>query len=254
MILLEQKYTNLNRLYYRGLQRLSAKEKRFNETYFSTKVEYALVYTDKLVGSLGIYRLKETANIFNMKSKTDEGKLRTYCQKNLPSLLGSLEQLKNNDWLYLVGSSNRECLVNAIKALDYDGYFNYEIDKELYNNAKNNPGLCFTNLQVKSPSIAIFNPEKTLIKIKEYSGKELFNLPQVQEFKKDEKNYIVNFVKENSNKSEEQLFHILNKRIVSLTNSELYLTIKNALIPKNIRDQKELEKKAVKFLRERLNR
>lgn len=254
MILLEQKYTNLNRLYYRGLQRLSAKEKRFNETYFSTKAEYALVYTDKLAGSLGVYRLKETANIFNMKCKIDEGKLRTYCQKNLPSLLGSLEQLKNNDWLYLVGSSNRECLVNAIRTLGYDGYFNYEIDKELYNNAKNNPGLCFTNLQVKSSSVAVFNPEKTLIKIKEYSGKELFNLPQVQEFKKDEKNYIVNFVKENSNKNEEQLFHILNKRIVSLTNPELYLTIRNALIPENIKEQKELEKKAVKFLRERLNR
>ena len=77
MLISEQKHKNRNRKYYHG----KIIDKLGKEFYLTTKFVYALIYTEGLLGEVQEYTLKQTADIFNMKCKTDEGLLRKYCQK-----------------------------------------------------------------------------------------------------------------------------------------------------------------------------
>ena len=74
MLISEQKYANKNRLYYRGLANNDKSSKFYKETYLTTRLIYALAYSFGLKGIVEVYRLKDTANIFNMRSKTDESR------------------------------------------------------------------------------------------------------------------------------------------------------------------------------------
>ena len=100
MIISEQKYTNRNRLYYRGLTEYDESSKLYRETYLTTRLIYALAYSFGLKGIVEVYRLKDTANIFNMRSKQDEGNLRVFCHNHgMSKYLKYFDKLKNNDWL-----------------------------------------------------------------------------------------------------------------------------------------------------------
>ena len=120
MLISEQKYTNKNRLYYRGLADNDKSVKFYKETYLTTRLIYALTYSFGLNGIVEVYRLKDTANIFNMRSKTDEGRLGKFCQEHkMSKYLKYFEILKNNDWLHVLGE-DRQNLINAIKSMGYD--------------------------------------------------------------------------------------------------------------------------------------
>lgn len=75
MLISEQKHTNKNRIYYRGLRNNDLNNKQYLETYLTTSLTYSFACSG-LGGVIESYRLKDTANIFNMRSKLDEGKLR----------------------------------------------------------------------------------------------------------------------------------------------------------------------------------
>lgn len=247
MILSEQKYTNTNKLYYRGLSEYNEKNKFCEEVYLSTRLIYSLAYSFGLKGVVEVYRLKKTANIFNMRSKQDEGKLRKFCQsQGMMKYLKYFEKLKNNDWLGVLGE-DRIKLVNAIKLLGYDGYFNFEIDRDRYEKLRNNSFCNFSDLQVHSPSIAIFDVHKTCERVAVYSKKEDFEKePEIKKIKQQELDYVNNFWK----KTNEETFGVLRKRIVTLTNEELKETIKK--VNKSVVVAKQ--KKYFDALRQRLKK
>ena len=207
MIISEQKYTNKNRLYYRGLADDDKNSKFYKETYLTTRLIYALAYSFGLSGIVEVYRLKDTANIFNMRSKTDEGNLRRFCQEHkMSKYLKYFETLKNNDWLHVLGE-DRQKLINAIKSMGYDGYFNSEIDESRYEELKNSSFCNFSALQIKSPSVAIFNLGKSCDMIAVYNSKEDFEKSsEIKEIKQQEQDYIIRSAAYFTKKTEEDFF------------------------------------------------
>lgn len=96
MLINEQKYTNKNRLYYRELRNNS--QKGFQEIYLTNSPIYALSYAG-INGQIDIYKFKESANIFNMRCKEDEAKLRKFCQTHFNQYgdyLKLFDKLKDN--------------------------------------------------------------------------------------------------------------------------------------------------------------
>lgn len=230
MLISEQKYTNKNRLYYRGLKKNG--QKNFQEIYLTTKFNYALSYA-RYDGKVEIYRLKETANIFNVLCKEDEGNLRKILQKKYPKYLKYIDILKHKDWARILGNE-RQVLISIIRYdLKYDGYFNFEIDEEYI---KDNPRL--TKEDINSPAIAIFEPLKSLKKIDVLEGKRL--LERARELKKIEKNEVY----EKAYRIKEQTFKILREESLSLTDKEIYNAIKASL-----RDKDKIEKRRKEYER-----
>lgn len=160
MLISEQKYTNLNRIYYHGqIENFKEDFRIFDEFYLTNTFMYAMYYAfdkEHNFGKIIEYRLREKINIFNMKSKKDEGTLRVYLHNHNPELIKYIEKLKNNDWSTLL-KSNRQVLINIIKSLGYDGYFNYELDKNSVDALHKKGIFKYSDLVLKSPSIGIFN-------------------------------------------------------------------------------------------------
>jgi hypothetical protein len=162
MLLKEQMYTNKRRLYYHGkIAGYDDSKRNFNEIYLTTRMTYAMAYAGR-GGSVETYTLNDTANIFNMKCATDEAAFRKHCQANAPALLKYADKLKNHDWAFLEGDYFRQAIIDVIKDLGYDGYFNYEIDEDglaiLHDMAD-----CYTfNCNLHSPAIALFNRSKAI--------------------------------------------------------------------------------------------
>ena len=255
MLINEQKYTNRNRLYYRGLTEYDESSKLYRETYLTTRLIYALAYSFGLKGIVEVYRLKDTANIFNMRSKQDEGNLRVFCHNHgMSKYLKYFDKLKNNDWLGVL-EEDRQKLVNAIKSLGYDGYFNYEIDEVRYEKIKHSSFCNFSSLQIKSPSVAIFNINKSCEKVAAYSKKEDFEKnPEIKEIKQQEKDYIIRSAAHFGKKTEEEIFYTFRRRIITLTDEELKDAIKRANRKEIIQEQKEREKQYLKSLKQRLDK
>lgn len=148
MVFNEQKYKNKQRKYYHGtpFDKLNKSLDRFGclflTTYFPYAVEYSKIDEKGTFGHVFEFKIKEPLNIFNIKSSMDNFKL----QKNVSSDLYALA--KTNNWLadrqrgHLRGE-----LLNQIKLLGYDGFFDKEVDDhELYDN----------------PTVGIFYLEKLL--------------------------------------------------------------------------------------------
>lgn len=256
MIIKEQKYTNKNKLYYRGLADDDKSAKFYKETYLTTRLSYALAYSFGLNGIVEVYRLKDTANIFNMRSKTDEGNLRKFCclNNNMGWVFKYFDKLKTNDWLAVSKKpENRKKLVDAIKQLGYDGYFNFEIDKERYEILKNKTFCNFSVLQVSSPSVAIFDINKSCERVAVYNKKEDFEkLPEIKEIKEQEKSYITTNINNFGNKNNEEIFEILRERIFTLTDKELADCIASANMMENKEKQIIEEKIYLDNIRERI--
>lgn len=96
MILSEQKFSNLNRIYYHGqIPNFKDGLKIFKEIYLSTSLLYSMSYAyDDFhnFGKIEEFKLKNSLNIFNTKSKTDEGNLRKYLQQYKRAILKSFRE------------------------------------------------------------------------------------------------------------------------------------------------------------------
>lgn len=257
MIINEQKYTNKSRLYYRGLVDDDKSAKFYKETYLTTRLSYALAYSFGLNGIVEVYKLKDTANIFNMRSKTDEGKLRKFCYlNNMGSFLKYFDKLKTNDWLTVSKySESRRKLIDAIKQLGYDGYFNFEIDRERYESLKNKMFCNFSVLQINSPSVAVFDINKSCERVAVYNKKEDFEkLPEIKEIKEQEKSYITTNINNFESKTNEEIFELLRRRILTLTDKELADCIISANTKENREKQLVEENIYLDNIRQRINK
>lgn len=162
MKLIEQKYKNLNRRYFRGHRDdWSEKNAVFNEMYYTTSLEYAFFYAIKHKnGTITEYRLNKDADIFNLKSKKDYFTLLKYIKENdndLQIAERGLDALKKEDWLFFFRDYDRRNeLLGIIKSLGYDGYFNYEFDTEYVEDAFEYD-LTDIPLSPNNPSIGAFN-------------------------------------------------------------------------------------------------
>lgn len=190
MILNEQRHSNLNRSYYHGkIFSFENDKRKFSEFYLSTSLLYSLVYAydeDHNFGVIEEYRLKSPINIFNAKDKKDEACLRIYLHKNVPKYLKYIELLKENDWsVILEGDYNRQILIDIIKDLGYDGYFNYEIDKESIDFLHKAGVFKYSDLTIKQPSICIFNKD-SIKKVFEWDKKSLLRNSKFNDIKNKE--------------------------------------------------------------------
>jgi len=161
-ILKEQKYNNTNRIYYHGSKdinlNLKNKVKDKNIFYLTPSFDYALNYTRSgLVNKTAIYfiKLKKSLNIFNARSDKDarflEKRLTVklmqlntdempedYLQKEAPYIARYVvNDLSDRDWIDALDNFKinypdwnipfRSAIFELLN-LDYDGYFNYEVD------------------------------------------------------------------------------------------------------------------------------
>lgn len=101
MILTEQNYKKLNKLYYHG----QISETRdpsftlFNCYYLTTSPYYSYKFATAN-GLIKIHRLKKCLNICNLKSKKDRQIVEDYCRKiKIKEPLEFINNLSENDWL-----------------------------------------------------------------------------------------------------------------------------------------------------------
>lgn len=255
MIISEQKYTNLNRKYYRGLLNYDKKNKVYNETYLSTRFAYAFAYSG-LNGVVEIYELKQKSNIFNILSKVDEDNFRSYCRKNNNSkFLSYIDKLKNNDWKSVLGESDKNELINILKTLGYDGFFDYEIEKKIYNKLRGRACCPLSVLQINSPAVAVFDKEKSLKLVRVLDKKNFETFKEFNLMKKEEVEYVMSEITIfNEHISNEQIFLTLRNRIYTLTDKELKETIKAANTFENRKKQEEEVKKILEDWKTRVSR
>lgn len=190
MKLIEQKYKNLNRRYFRGHRDdWSEKNAVFNEMYYTTSLEYAFFYAIKHKnGTITEYRLNKDADIFNLKSKKDYFTLLKYIKENdndLQIAERGLDALKKEDWLFFFRDYDRRNeLLGIIKSLGYDGYFNYEFDTEYVEDAFEYD-LTDIPLSPNNPSIGAFN-NNIFKKIRTWTLDEVRNSEIFEKFRQKE--------------------------------------------------------------------
>lgn len=190
MKLIEQKYKNLNRRYFRGHRDdWSEKNAVFNEMYYTTSLEYAFFYAIKHKnGTITEYRLNKDADIFNLKSKKDYFTLLKYIKENDNDLRiaeRGLDALKKEDWLFFFRDYDRRNeLLGIIKSLGYDGYFNYEFDTEYVEDAFEYD-LTDIPLSPNNPSIGAFN-NNIFKKIRTWTLDEVRNSEIFEKFRQKE--------------------------------------------------------------------
>ena len=105
MLFKNEKIKNRNRKYYCG------RPKDFDESKASLSGRY-LFPSQELAfpyamsgGVVEEYKMKDTADIFDIHCKTDEGRLRKYCQENCPEKLKYIEDFRNKQFAEISGES-----------------------------------------------------------------------------------------------------------------------------------------------------
>lgn len=191
MLLQEQLYKRLNRLYYHG-QTFKNRDRSlsmFNCYYLSTDPYYAYTFSGRN-GVIKVQRLKQSLNLCNIRSKKDQRKVEDLCRQQKlfdPSKL--VKALAEQDWIGALGSIQaRELFLDILKALGYDGFFNIEdIDNirgsitRLTKNDEDSKGF---------PSIGVFD-ESCLTTVQTIQGYENFlELPGMLGIKEKEINYL----------------------------------------------------------------
>ncbi len=217
MLISEQKHKNKNRKYYHG----KVTDKPGKEFYLTTRFAYALIYTEGLLGEVQEYTLKQTADIFNMKCKTDEGLLRKYCQKYESGLLKYLDHLKNNDWTSFSNPQLKFTFIDIIRNLGYDGFFNFEIDKVALQRLHSNLRFQFDFYQ-GSPAVAVFNKDILVLR-KTWSKNNFEDNSEFQELKKEELDIIetINLDWQSQGKSKKEILDYLRKRTLTVKPLEI---------------------------------
>lgn len=140
MILNEQKYDQKSKIYYHGTDTGKFIIGQYEAGFLTTDPLYALHYTNKFQVIKGY--LRAPLNIFNARSNIDMTKLLKYVK--IPKV--NFDQLKNSDWLHLPWSDlERKDLIKITKQFGYDGFFNFEIERE------------------KNPSIGLYDSDNFII-------------------------------------------------------------------------------------------
>lgn len=242
MILSEQKYTNLNRLYYRGLSKDGGRG--YRETYFTTDFLYALAYAG-LEGEILVCHLKQTADIFNARSAADLGKLRNFVrqQNEYGVYTKYLEKLKDEDWLELMGVSGRKGLLGALRFLGYDGYFNFEIGKEQKEIART---YCFARFQNRQntkndksggySSVGFFIPDSCLVIGRRLRYDDFCRRDDFQNLKKYEANAILEGA---PGLPLEDKAAYYKEHTLTLTGQEIEQLLEKALAKENVKLQED---------------
>lgn len=220
MLISEQKYTNKNRIYYRGLKEEDLAKKGFKEIYLTTNVVYALSYAT-INGTIEAYHLKDSLNIFNMRSKQDEANLRKFCNSHIgqyKNYLKLFDNLKNNDWSEIVGGSViRQPLIIAIKSLGYDGYFNYEIDSRYFELTKKYFWNTYEKAHVNFPAIAIFDESK-IEKVDILRADKILQNEKIKKINQQEKGFVLSLKEKN--------FNLIKEKTLTLTDEEITKILK----------------------------
>ena len=157
MIFNEQYYRNTQKIYWHGSKYPTYNKDlaRFKYFFITPDFEYAARYALDRVNLKIKYMyactLKKPLNIFNPRSANDEYKFR----KRFNPTNEEFETLKGEAWLDILGLEDRERIVDAIRLLGYDGFFNFEYNKE-------------------GASLGIFDPDNIHIS-KVYEGQEILD-------------------------------------------------------------------------------
>lgn len=247
MIFKEQKHKNLNRKYYHGkIKDFQEDKKVYEEFYLTTKKEYAFPYACR-GGVVEEYQLKEVADIFNMNCLTDERKFFVYCRQNFPYAISDIPVLKSNDWCKIGGTEYRQSLINIIKELGYDGYFNFEIDKEIIDSYHKNGLYRYSNIHINSPAIAVFNKD-ILIKKDEYPIESLVD-------KDYERCFVKNNALESLSKSKDYSLEKFLNKMLNLTyaiDEEEIIEIFEKITDEDINKHLKVIKETIEFYSNRV--
>lgn len=174
MIINEQKHSNHYRVYYHGyMEGYDEGLKKCPEFYLTTSFAYAASYAESN-GKVVEYYLNKDCNIFNAFAVKDLSQVKDYCEVYARQYLNKLSSLKNRDWwdLFDQNVEKRRAFLDILEDLQFDGYFNYEADKELQKHYEKNSQIIMPAL-TDSASIGIFDKNK-LIEGKTYYGKKDF--------------------------------------------------------------------------------
>lgn len=134
MILKEQFLKNKGRILWRGSKYREWRPGVFCCPYVSTQVLYALNFSkdfDKPIVEnakyLSQFVIKKPLNLFNARSQKDCRILEDFFRKNkMHDWLESLPLLADNDWLDVFEIEERECLIEILKELGFEGFVNIE--------------------------------------------------------------------------------------------------------------------------------
>ncbi len=192
MLLNEQLYKNFYRPYFRG-QRKDwdiGKANFKNESYFTTSPFYAYFYAKGEENGVVVeYRLNNNINIFNLKSKKDYFTLHKFLvDSNENKMLKCLDDLKNNDWTFIIGGDDKRAeLLDIIKKLGYDGFFNYEYTKSMRRDLDDFD--IKYPLFDKNPAIGVFN-SNVFKKVATHQGDDIKKVGNWEPYIESEKEYI----------------------------------------------------------------
>lgn len=134
MVLKEQFLKNKGRILWRGSKYREWRPGVFCCPYVSTQVLYALNFSkdfDKPIVEnakyLSQFVIKKPLNLFNARSQKDCRILEDFFRKNkMHDWLESLPLLADNDWLDVFEIEERECLIEILKELGFEGFVNIE--------------------------------------------------------------------------------------------------------------------------------
>ena len=134
MILKEQFLKNKGRILWGGSKYKEWKSGAFCCPYVSTQILYALNFSknfDKPIVEnakyLSQFVIKKPLNLFNARSQKDCRILEDFFRQNkMHDWLESLPLLADNDWLDVFEIEERECLIEILKELGFEGFVNIE--------------------------------------------------------------------------------------------------------------------------------
>lgn len=257
MILDEQKHKNLYRRYYQGrIKDYDSSKAIFKGwSYLTTQPIYAYFYA-KDGGNVSEFVLKTDIDVFNANCDTDFYKLKQYAIENDVAWLNYdiIERLKTEDWSYVLkGDTKRSEILDILKNLGYDGFFNYEYSDKMQKELSSVLGT--EVLLPNEPAIGVLDKTAfTLIGSYDNLG-DLLTLDKAKEYKEQEKAGILKTasgllkIKKHAGLSDEQIKEIcVNTKTLTLTKSELEKAIDELIDDFNkpsdllMKIQEELEK------------
>ena len=230
MILDEQKHKNSYRRYYQGwIKDYDSSKAAFKGwSYLTTQPIYAYFYV-KEGGKVSEFVLKKGIEVFNANCDTDFYKLKRYAIENDVTWLNYdiIERLKTKDWSDVLKSDDKRSeILDILKKLGYDGFFNYgysdKTQKELYS------VLGTEVLLPNEPAIGVL--DKTAFTLIRYYDilEDLLTLDKAKEFKEQEKVGVLKMssgllkIGKQNGLSDEQIKGIcMNTKTLTLTKSEL---------------------------------
>lgn len=257
MILDEQEHKNLYRRYYQGrIKDYDSSKAAFKGwSYLTTQPIYAYFYA-KDGGRVSEFVLKNDIDVFNANCDTDFYKLKRYAIENDVTWLNYdiIERLKTKDWSYVLKvDDKRSEVLDILKDLGYDGFFNYGYSDKIQKELSSNLGT--EVLLPNEPAIGVLdNTAFTLIRYYD-NLEDLLALDKAKEFKEQEKvgisEKVLAFlrIKNQVGLSDERIKEIcINIKTLTLTKLELEKAVDDCIDDYNTpsefmkKIQEELEK------------